>query len=249
MRPQSAAAILIVAAAGALGDRQAVPSFVEVTDAAPVKDLAASRGVTWGDFDGDGDPDLYVARSEGHRSMLYRNDRGRFVALDQSPISVEVGNGEGASWVDLDGDGDLDFYAVNRSHRPSLLYRNDGGRLVQWPDSLLGAPRAASMTCFADADRDGDLDGFVVGYDDSPSLLAINDGSGRFGMARLPESAAEPGAARACAWGDLDDDGLPELFVARARRPNLLLRNQGGGRLEPWPTPHLDTHVAYSYGA
>ncbi|MGE0555400.1 MAG: CRTAC1 family protein [Gemmatimonadales bacterium] len=249
MRPPPAASILIVALAGTLGDRQAVPSFVEVTDAAPTRDLAPSRGVTWADVDGDGDADLYVARSEGYRSMLYRNDGGRLVALTESPISVDVGNGEGASWVDLDGDGDLDFYAVNRSHRPALLYRNDGERLTRWPDSLLTAPRAASMACFVDVDRDGDLDGFVVGYDDSPSVLALNDGRGRFEPAALPASATEPGTARACAWGDLDDDGLPELFVANARRPNLLLRNLGDGRLAAWPTPHLDSHAAYSYGA
>ena len=88
--------------------------FVDATAAAGL-DAGGGRFSlqgTFGDFDLDGDPDLYVVNDFG-RNQLFVNAGGRFV--DEAPaFGVEdQGAGMGASWSDFDRDGDLDLYVTN----------------------------------------------------------------------------------------------------------------------------------------
>ena len=64
-----------------------------------------SLGATWGDYDGDGDPDLYVVNSVAN--VLYRNDAGVLTLL--SGVAADASNGRSGSWGDYDDDGDLDL--------------------------------------------------------------------------------------------------------------------------------------------
>src|SRR5688572_26969985 len=79
----------------------------------------AGHGVGWGDIDGDGWPDLYVGTFGGHpygskANMLFRNVKGKFKLDDQKPLQV-LGRANGAVFVDLDNDGDLDLYITNHA--------------------------------------------------------------------------------------------------------------------------------------
>ncbi|MEX0692382.1 MAG: CRTAC1 family protein [Gemmatimonadales bacterium] len=226
--------------------------FEVVGRGSPVEDRGISRGAAWGDFDGDGDPDLFVSRPtwEGRvqQNMLYRNDGdGRFSRVPGS--FGPPGAWEGVVWVDADGDGDLDLHVVGRDGAGSLLFANSGGTLTLLrPDPLNDNVHAASMACWADADGDGRLDVFVVGSGAGRNALFRNEGAWRFTPVRLPDQPEDTGAGRACAWTDLDGDGLPELALANARRPNVLLRNRGGMRLEPDLNAPLVRDTAYGYG-
>ncbi|MEO0571876.1 MAG: VCBS repeat-containing protein, partial [Bacteroidota bacterium] len=94
-------------------------------------DGGKSRGVAWGDYDGDGDPDLYVANANGQWNTLYRNEgNGNFKKMTAqgekaSETVIHGGNSQGVNWVDYDNDKDLDLFVVSRREEAIFLFRND----------------------------------------------------------------------------------------------------------------------------
>lgn len=136
-------------------------------------------GLAWGDYDGDGDPDLYVVNQSGPltlsvedvergpaRARLFRNDGdGTFTdATDEAGVSVG-GWGMGAAWGDYDADGDLDLLVTR--YGTNILFRNEGdGRFHDVSDStgVGGLEGFWAGVSWADYDRDGDLDAYIAGY-------------------------------------------------------------------------------------
>src|SRR6188474_1016756 len=136
----------------------------------------AGHGVGWGDVDGDGWPDLYVGAFGGHpydskTNQFFRNDKGKFRLDDQPQLRV-LGRANGAIFVDLDNDGDLDLYATNHAidgkpygqphyNEPNHLFRNDGGgKFTDVSKESKTCPEgiAARSACVLDYDGDGLLD-------------------------------------------------------------------------------------------
>ncbi len=88
--------------------------FTRITEGALVNDGGASIGGTWGDYDNDGDLDLFVSNREGQANFLYRNEgAGAFTRITEGAIATDLNNSNGASWIDVDNDGDLDLYVIN----------------------------------------------------------------------------------------------------------------------------------------
>ena len=137
-------------------------------------------GLAWGDYDGDGDPDLYVVNEAGPLtgretwsespalSRLYRNEsNGRFVDVtDQAGVGIRD-LGMAAAFADVDGDRDLDLLVT--SYGALHLFRNlgDGGD-GRFEDGTAeaGLDREGywSGPAFGDYDLDGDIDLYVCGY-------------------------------------------------------------------------------------
>ena len=121
-------------------------------------------GVCVGDYDGDGLPDLYVTSPSGG-NRLYRNLGDlRFENVTEiAGVRDEAFWGTGASFVDIDNDGDLDLYACGYLCA-NKLYVNDGtGRFVDQAAELgLNFKGGSMMMSFADIDNDGDLDGYLA---------------------------------------------------------------------------------------
>jgi hypothetical protein len=215
-----------------------------------------SRGVAWGDYDGDGDPDLYVANANGQWNSFFRNNsNGNFQKITAaknkaSETVIYGGNSQGVNWVDYDNDGDLDLYIVSRGEEANFLFRNDSlTTFTRITDSPLTADSiSASMACWADFDKDGDLDVFLAGYN-HPNMAFRNTGSGQF---EIVENTAltinREGRARACGCGDVNNDGLPELYVGNARRTNLYFQNLGDWQFVSMQVGHLVNDIGYSYG-
>ncbi|MCP3731047.1 VCBS repeat-containing protein [Sphingomonas sp. MG17] len=190
------------------------------------------RAAAWGDYDGDGDPDLYLA-SKG-RKYLYRNDGGRFVEIGRvAGIDAPGSSARQAVWIDQDLDGDLDLFVASRSG-PNILFRNEGGRFRDVAAELgLADARRSVGACWFDMDEDGDLDLFVANQDGDTDAMFRSE-RGRFtdvarslGMDRAGRAQDEGGVG--CAIGDFDNDGRFDLFVAAYGR-SLLYRNLGSGR-------------------
>ena len=218
----------------------AEPIFVTITNHAATVDGGLSRGVAFGDADGDGDADLLVANTINYPEFLYRNDKDRFVQVMEAAPSLAGGFTEGVSWIDFDNDGDLDIFAA-RTSGPNALYRNDGGwSFVEHTAGSLSEDRSASsMACWADVDNDGWLDVFVVNRGGESDVIHRNR-NGRFFEQVTDDIISRVGGdGRSCVFGDFDGDGDPDLYVGNfvdtstkppSRQRNFLYFNQGDFR-------------------
>ncbi len=153
-------------------------SFVNVAAAAGVNSNVNALGTDWGDFDGDGNLDLWVGNLSG-TDRLFRN-LGSGVFTDVTPAIAES-TGTVSNFVDYDNDGDLDLFQGSYSGtgtNSSILLRNDG---ASWSRVATAFPTAilAIGSSFADMDADGDVD----------LLLAVENGASRIYRNDLPGGA------------------------------------------------------------
>ena len=211
--------------------------LTDVGAVAGVNAARAVRAVAWADYDSDGDPDLLVGFAPGPMSVLtlYRNDSGVFTdATSAVGVSVATGGVRQFSFVDFDGDGDLDLSVAFRD-RANMLFRNTNATFVEMADSVgLADARKSVGALWVDADEDGDLDYVVANQDGDANALFRNDGS-RFtdiaaamGIAwggRAPKLATN-GSVRPCT-ADVNNDGHFDLFFANYGRNGLFLKRQG----------------------
>ncbi len=212
-------------------------TFVDVAAEAGVADLTDTRAAAWGDFDGDGDPDLFVGftRRSNVPAKLYRNNGfGQPFTDVAAPLGVEViGEIRQPSFVDYDGDGDLDLFVAVRD-APNMLFRNDGARFVSvGKDVGIDDPRRTVGAVWFDVDSDGDLDVFVANQNGDLNGLFQNDG-GKFtdvaaALGMDAAGRAQTSGSNGPSAADFDRDGDLDLFVA-SYGPNFLYRNDGNGK-------------------
>ena len=177
-------------------------------------------GCAAADYDNDGHTDLYVTNFG--RNTLYRNrGDGRFADVTEETGVGDMGWGTGASFGDYDRDGDVDLYVANyvdfsRDYESPIpcLWKNV--KVYCGPVGLLPA---------ADVFYRNNGDGTFSEWTEQAGL----EGEKFYGMSAL--------------FGDYDDDGWPDLFVANDSTPNLLFRNRRDGR---FAEEALMAGVAYS---
>ena len=211
-------------------------TFSRVTNGPVATVISAGFAASWGDYDNDGHLDLVLLNQDQPNYLFHNRGDGSFAAVPGAAFVSESTSCRGASWVDYDNDGYLDLFrtALNQSSR---LYHNshDGTftRILQ--GAFLTAPGYFLGVAWGDYNNDGRLDLFLPqAYEPEvqPSRLYRNDGSGsltRVGTGTLDANLGSHGAA----WGDYDNDGDLDLFVANGTypdiqsRPNFLYRNDG----------------------
>jgi hypothetical protein len=211
--------------------------FKDIAADAGVADLTDTRAAAWGDFDADGDVDLYVGftRRSEMRNRLYRNDGAgqRFTDVAASLGVDALGETRQVSWVDVDHDGDLDLFVAFRD-APNMLFRNDGARFTSAGKELgIDDPRRTVGAVWFDADEDGDLDLFTANQNGDANGLFRNDGARFADVARERGMAAsgrpETSGSNGPSVADADGDGDLDLFVA-GYGGNFLYRNERGGK-------------------
>ncbi len=200
--------------------------FTDVAPAMGVDGTGDSFASCWGDYDRDGDLDLFVA-TRNVANRLYRNDGSSFTDVAASVGITEVAYSQGAAWLDFNLDGRLDLYVVNRS-LDDRLYRNDGGTFTDVTEEMgLTDFGTGSTIAVADYNLDGYPDIYLT-RKASTNTLFRNDVTV---FTDVTESAGVGGGAESsngCAWGDLDNDGDPDLYVTNSGAANVLYRNDGG---------------------
>ncbi|MAE60779.1 MAG: hypothetical protein CMJ49_05410 [Planctomycetaceae bacterium] len=134
-------------------------------------------GLAWGDYDGDGDADLFLvnffgsifdpipADADTGRCALYRNDgNGRFSDVSRIAGLDLACFGMAGAWGDYDNDGDLDLYLTR--YGPNSLFQNNGdGTFTDVTDAAgVSDDRFSAGSAWGDYDRDGDIDLYVCNY-------------------------------------------------------------------------------------
>jgi len=185
--------------------------FTDVTDRAGVAHVGYGMGATAGDYDNDGDADLYITHY-GANVLFRNNGDGTFTDVTEA---AAVGNPDwsaSATWVDLDQSGFLDLYVVNYldwslDNDPDCSQRiaNETIRAYCLPDAFRGVP----------------------------DELYRNRGDGSFeAVGRAAGIALGTGKGLGVTTFDYDGDGLTDIYVANDTAPNFLFRNRGGLELK-----------------
>jgi hypothetical protein len=213
-------------------------SFVKITTGAIVSDSGASIGSSWGDYDHDGDLDLFVPNQGGENNFLYRNEgSGAFTRITSGGIVNDGGDSKACSWADIDNDGDLDLFVANADPSPgenNFLYRNEGnGTFTKiTTGDIVNDAGTSRGNGWADIDNDGDLDLFVAnggfGGGGEKNFLYLNEGDGTFTRILTNAIVSDSGRSIGSSWGDYDHDGDLDLFVANlGGENNFLYQNDG----------------------
>ena len=221
-------------------------SFFYDADALPSQPGTHSETAAWGDYDGDGLLDIYLANSEdvADPNFLYRNlGDGDFEKIETGPPVTDARRSRSVNWVDFDGDCDLDLFVANEANQPDDLYRNLGDGSFEKVTS--GAPsqanRSTISSSWGDIDNDGDLDLVVVNsLFSSPqnNQLFRNDHipppggtQGGFTEITTGDFVTDGGCSNGTNFGDYDNDGDLDLVVANGfcGSINFLYRNDGTG--------------------
>jgi hypothetical protein len=201
----------------------------------PGGDSYELRGLSWGDYDGDGFVDLLGGATDAaHVTKVFHNIGGRKfldVAADLG-LTIPGRSARQTNWVDYDNDGDLDVYAADRFGK-NRLFRNEGSRFGQvLADDAPTVFRSTVGACWFDMDGDGDLDLFLANQSGAADAMFRNDGGAfvdvapQLGMTGPQRTKDEGGVG--CAAGDYDNDGRLDLFVANYGRNQLYHGNSDG---------------------
>jgi hypothetical protein len=180
--------------------------FEDVTSAAVTRAAGYGMGVAAGDYDNDGDVDLYVT-ALGPNTLLANDGRGAFTDVTARAGVAGDTWSTGAAWLDYDLDGDLDLFVLN------YINWSESGELECF--SLTGVPDYCSPRNY-----------------DAPTAdtLYRNNGDGTFtDVTAAAGLLAAFGNGLGIVAGDVNGDGRPDVFVANDAMPNQLWINAGNG--------------------
>jgi len=213
-------------------------NFADVTSQMKVgstSNALLSTNHTWGDYDNDGDLDLFVtywgtAVNRNVRNYLFRNDGTEF-----TEVWTDEGNYNSmcAAWADYDNDGDLDLYVVN-FYEQDMLYENrlipDGGGFEHASGSgvnVISYGNETSMT-WGDYDADGYLDIYLCKFN-AQNELYRNNGDGTFSRVTTQTGTGDIRDSNYAMWIDYDQDGFQDLYVVNRDQDNKFYKNNGDG--------------------
>jgi hypothetical protein len=226
--------------------------FERVTSEPIDADTSSTVGVSWADYDGDGDLDLLRASYYDQHESLYRNHgNGTFARIDAGPVVTSGGSSQAGLWMDYSGDGLLDLVVINGGgafHQPNFLFRGTGaGEFVRVTDTpITRDARRWQGGAWGDFDNDGAVDLFVSDSDGQNSLFRnLRNGSFEHVHAEQLNTSALGTGSSSGAWGDFDNDGDLDLVMAVSASPICqLFRNDHGLFTRITPASLADTSGA-----
>lgn len=228
-------------------------TFSDVSVQAGVSDPEGSFGLAtaWGDYDNDGDPDLFVANDNTPNQLYRNNGDGTFtdVAVETGVAFSEDGREQscmGVEFEDLDNDGWLDIMVTNFSDDYNTLYRNSGNGFFKDDSHRSGLVadtwKALSWGVgFYDFDNDGLKDVFIANGHIYPQVdrqplntsyrqrntLYLNTGAPRLRNIGSEAGLDREKSYRGAAFADFDNDGDIDIAVGALDDAPSLLINAG----------------------
>ncbi len=212
-------------------------TFTDFTSTAGVEgDQGGSHEACFGDFDDDGDIDLFIVNRSG-TCLLYSNIReGKFRDVTQESGLADIRAASSVATADYNNDGYLDLFVAGSSPDTWSFYLNNGnGGFTLDPASgtLFDQMKVFHLydAAFFDFDNDGYMDLLITGdpggAGPSGGILLHNDGQGAFeNCSHLLPPGFE--GAREITFGDFNEDGDLDIFLAGLHGGAKLLRNDGG---------------------
>lgn len=200
-------------------------------------------GLAWGDYDNDGDLDLFwkCADYDVENALFRNNGDGTFTDVTQdSGVAIQgkvlEANSQGApNWTDINNDGWVDLLITNEGDSNVLLLNKQDGTFEDITTSRRGPngfaflnPGNANGACVGDIDNDGDLDFYLPNADQANRLIISNlsdTGEVKFSDITLASGAGDPGGARGCTMADFDNDGLLDVYVNNGGLSNVLIND------------------------
>lgn len=183
-------------------------TFSEVSQQAGVNVLCWGMAACWGDYDNDHWPDLFLT-SYGDLYLFHNNGDGTFSNMtSQAGMAAYRGFWSGASWGDLNTDGYLDLYVCG------YVQYDYQTKLESSKQYDVEVPASINPSSFPPA----------------PNLLFLNQGNGTFREIAVKAGVDNPtGRSLSATWADLNEDGLPDIYVANDVSDNVLYQNMGNG--------------------
>ncbi|MGH9786732.1 MAG: CRTAC1 family protein, partial [Terriglobia bacterium] len=189
-------------------------TFSNVTEQAGVGEIGLCLGTVWGDYDDDGDVDLYVVNDFG-RSTLYRNNGdGTFTDVTVESNTLAYGAGMSASFADYDNDGRLDIY--NTQIRSDHAWFAESPTVYRYIlNSFRQGVWKTDMPLYWEMFRQSGF-GFVGIFQKmaSGNTLLRNRGDGTFEDVSWKARANPPGWFWSASFADFDNDGWQDIYVA-----------------------------------
>jgi tetratricopeptide (TPR) repeat protein len=205
---------------------------IPIFDPEKFPDYKYNTHIETADYDSDGDIDIYAGSwdpaTSTYKHYLFSNEMSRFRDVSAEAGLKHTGKESSASFADYDNDGFLDLYVVKENG--DVLYRNAGKGVFEDVTSKakIGSKTGGNKALFFDMDHDGDLDMFETRS--NSDLMFRNNGDGTFEeMAEKMGMSNNGLKSNDAAFGDFDDDGDIDLFVANEKASNALYSNQRGG--------------------
>ncbi|MBI4473544.1 MAG: CRTAC1 family protein [Acidobacteria bacterium] len=214
-------------------------------------------GVVWGDFDNDGNLDIYVANDRHPNYLFHNNGNKTFSEIGaKAGAALSAGGraqaGMGVDSGDYDNDGDLDLLVTNFSEDYNTIYRNDGKGNFTDVTPFSNTTQSSWLyvgwgTQWFDADLDGALDFIVANGHVFPqvdgkvatiagplrykqrALLYRNTGNNRFEEigATVGFAGLPPRVSRGLAMGDLNNDGRLDAVIGNLDDSPMVLADRG----------------------
>lgn len=189
-------------------------------------------GPAWGDYDGDGFPDLYLPNWRGTHQLFHNEGDGTFSRVLTGELGGDetVLDGENFAltpvWCDFDNDGDLDlfvaYYSATHSDR---YYQNEGGGVFKriTDGDWVNDDRYGMGVACGDYDRDAYVDLFVANTKGKDNFLYHNNGDGSMSLVDVTFGNHPSHGAL---FTDYEGDGFPDLFICH--QPLQWHNNQDG---------------------
>jgi hypothetical protein len=211
-------------------------TFTKLTSGIIVTDGSSTSQGSWGDYNNDGNIDLFITNKENvisqDNSLYLNNGNGDFTKITSGAIVNDQGYSFGSAWADINNDGYLDMFVVNQiPTENNFLYMNNGDETFTkiTTGDIVNIPATSYSCSFGDYDNDNNTDLFVANRD-GVNFLYHNNGDGTFTRIIDGDIANDLEYSIGANWVDYDNDLDLDLYVSNGNGENnsLYVNNNDG---------------------